>query len=796
VSRSAALLHTAMPQPAGPAISNLAARAPVIQRSCAACGAGKSGDDKCPACDDPRALGAVQAKLAIGAPEDPLEKEADEVADKVMRMPIGCGAPAIARADGLEGALRRKPAGPTATASAMFAAALRRRSGGAPLSTETRGFFEPRFARDFGHVRLHDGASSGALAREINARAFTHRSDIYFAPGQYDPTSAGGRRLLAHELTHVLQQRADIATVQRKPLPNDPLKYDRRPRTVTAPANPITLAEAKQQIDDAIALGELSAGAVSGAQPGSVEEIMLYYILANTGGEERWGTQVDLIAPIGFKPKGTGVAPVGKVAVLIDKAGRGEAILVSKGAPVTPKLAATPQEAEAKLKSLYGIGGVEDGTAKWSLEQLNLMLGAFARVPPADIVALKGVILVRVERFPMDPKDPNRETEGEFGSKQEVNDTTVTNRATLTLATSVFPPTPTNFVGGQGTEASDAYYKILHEVGHAVASKTYRDATHVSHKAVATTNALADKQNEANALARSAYGVYEPAYDQLKVLEGEANKAQAALDKAEASGNQAAIDAAKAPLSAKDRAFTAKQEEVSAKQSAYQKLVAQRDEAKAQTDAATLADQGFYAKAEDATARPVLLARAKVAESAATTALGAADGVVQAKSTNSSAYRKAVADVGKVLADLAKILQVRPFNSKERLTWASTIGELRARADTAFAAAESARNMLAKSRPNDPALAAFAPVAVAQRAWFEALALVIDAGNRPQRVQKFVDFVKAKGIEPFTAYAQQEWPHNPEDFFTEAYTLFLNHPKYLEKNFPVLHAWFAAGSYR
>jgi hypothetical protein len=207
MTRSAALLRTNAPQPAGPAISNLGARAPVIRRSCAACGAGRSGEDKCPACDDPKAIGGVQAKLSIGATDDPFEKEADDVADKVMRMPAGHGAPAIARADGPQGTLRPKPAGPTTPASAGFAAALSRQPGGAPLPTEARGFFEPRFGRDLGHVRIHHGSSAQALAADINARAFTHGADIYFAAGQYNPGSAAGRNLLAHELTHTLQQR-------------------------------------------------------------------------------------------------------------------------------------------------------------------------------------------------------------------------------------------------------------------------------------------------------------------------------------------------------------------------------------------------------------------------------------------------------------------------------------------------------------------------------------------------------------------------------------------------------------
>jgi 3D (Asp-Asp-Asp) domain-containing protein len=82
------------------------------------------------------------------------------------------------------------------------------RGGGRPLSTSMRAFFEPRFGHDFGAVRVHTDACSDALAQSINARAFTSGSDIVFAAGQFSPDTTGGQELLAHELTHVLQQGA------------------------------------------------------------------------------------------------------------------------------------------------------------------------------------------------------------------------------------------------------------------------------------------------------------------------------------------------------------------------------------------------------------------------------------------------------------------------------------------------------------------------------------------------------------------------------------------------------------
>ncbi|HVU12619.1 MAG TPA: DUF4157 domain-containing protein [Phototrophicaceae bacterium] len=77
---------------------------------------------------------------------------------------------------------------------------------GQALPESTRSFLEPRFGHDFSSVNVHADSSSDSLNRSIQARAFTRGSDIYFANGEYQPDSSSGRELLAHELTHVIQQ--------------------------------------------------------------------------------------------------------------------------------------------------------------------------------------------------------------------------------------------------------------------------------------------------------------------------------------------------------------------------------------------------------------------------------------------------------------------------------------------------------------------------------------------------------------------------------------------------------------
>ena len=80
------------------------------------------------------------------------------------------------------------------------------RGGGRPLAESERAYFEPRFGRDFSQVRMHTDTRAAESARAVNARAFTVGQDVVFGAGQYAQGASEGRRLMAHELTHVVQQ--------------------------------------------------------------------------------------------------------------------------------------------------------------------------------------------------------------------------------------------------------------------------------------------------------------------------------------------------------------------------------------------------------------------------------------------------------------------------------------------------------------------------------------------------------------------------------------------------------------
>ena len=167
----------------------------------------------------------VQKKLAVGSVDDPLEHEADAVADKVMRMPetvqrkcVHCDEEETVQRKQLTGFIQRKEAGHTASVNNAVSDKINAtRGGGESMDRPVRSFMESRFGSDFSDVKIHTGTEAVQLSRDLNAQAFTVGNDIYFNQGRYNPSSSAGGHLLAHELTHTLQQSAQPLSVQREP---------------------------------------------------------------------------------------------------------------------------------------------------------------------------------------------------------------------------------------------------------------------------------------------------------------------------------------------------------------------------------------------------------------------------------------------------------------------------------------------------------------------------------------------------------------------------------------------------
>lgn len=142
----------------------------------------------------------------MGPPSDPFEDEADRLAERVLRAPVPDPqvqtAPAVQRQ-------AVTPVGPAPAGMGLDAPPVVNEvlnSPGQPLDPQTRTFMESRFGHDFGRVRVHTDDRAAESARAVDALAYTVGADVVFAPGHYAPQTSEGKRLLAHELTHVLQQ--------------------------------------------------------------------------------------------------------------------------------------------------------------------------------------------------------------------------------------------------------------------------------------------------------------------------------------------------------------------------------------------------------------------------------------------------------------------------------------------------------------------------------------------------------------------------------------------------------------
>jgi hypothetical protein len=103
------------------------------------------------------------------------------------------------------------------------------KGGGTPLAPTTQAEMEQQFSADLSPVRVHTGNSAVQMNKDLNARAFTHERDIYFNAGEYAPTSQSGKHLLAHELTHTIQQSAVSNTVQRYSVPAQDVTTEPKP---------------------------------------------------------------------------------------------------------------------------------------------------------------------------------------------------------------------------------------------------------------------------------------------------------------------------------------------------------------------------------------------------------------------------------------------------------------------------------------------------------------------------------------------------------------------------------------
>jgi hypothetical protein len=226
-----------------------------VARSAAAGADGRAAATKRARVESPTRAAAsqVRAALEIVKPDHPSEVEAETTAKHVVSMsepahpaalPPARGGPRASAAledrkeqqepiqraavdDKKDEPVQRTAEGQpngSANVSGEIKSSL---SGGEPLPASVRGFMEPRFGADFSSVRMHADSRAARLNKDVSARAFAYGNHIFFGNNQFQPHTGEGRELIAHELTHVVQQRgAPITGEMRVSDPGDALERE------------------------------------------------------------------------------------------------------------------------------------------------------------------------------------------------------------------------------------------------------------------------------------------------------------------------------------------------------------------------------------------------------------------------------------------------------------------------------------------------------------------------------------------------------------------------------------------
>jgi hypothetical protein len=253
---------------------------------------------------------AIQPKLNVSSPDDPQEKEADAMADQVMRMPDPAAAVAepekkedksiqpklmnvIQRSEedgcsdcmadtgsssGTDYTINRKNTslhhsdviqrsgrGPPASSIPFEQSLSSSKGGGSALPGDTRQFMESRFGADFGGVRIHTGSAAESLSSNIHAQAFTHGNDIYFNSGKYAPQTESGSLLLAHELTHTIQQGASRTVSASQGSASSATAVSAKPISVSRKE---MIQRSPVQLTNAVAKAKSMEGKINDKKPG------------------------------------------------------------------------------------------------------------------------------------------------------------------------------------------------------------------------------------------------------------------------------------------------------------------------------------------------------------------------------------------------------------------------------------------------------------------------------------------------------------------------------------------------
>lgn len=332
---------------------------------------------------------------------DPLEREADRVAAQTLRMPDRNGAISI-----------------TGVARHGNAAHPQPLHGGAPIPSPMRLFFERRIGHDFSDVRVHHGSEAARSAQALNARAYTYDRDIAFGAGQYRPGSADSAGLLAHELTHVVQQRGGRPQLQCSTLSdeiNAAWKADPKIESLLArlAKDDVQSAQSDADIDAEIATalaskpddlwlaqkirkGELGRTAKGAGKPqGRPIEVTFFkgatdrraLVIAGVHGTERQGVDVArrLIDDLKNSPKPPGFTTIIVPSLFPDNEAAGR----REGGTPTNRNFPSPSQDLADAKKAGG-GTAKDALGKEILPENLMLMELMERFHPERIISIHG----------------------------------------------------------------------------------------------------------------------------------------------------------------------------------------------------------------------------------------------------------------------------------------------------------------------------------------------------------------------------------------------------------------------
>jgi hypothetical protein len=392
----------------------------------------------------------------------------------------------------------------------------------------------------------------------------------------------------------------------------------------------------------------------------------------------------------------------------------------------------TQPDAIKTLSSTYQLK-VVDGDKTWTVAELSEVVAALALMPTEDRAALKGVDLIRV-------KELKGSVAGTFSAGGGIDSgaTTVKARPALTLDDDTFKSSSI-LLGDASNPHPASFETILHEVGHAVEKQAFRQVNEQVLTSIIKQNTAYHTLKSKKKLYKEKYGKASNDYllKLWKEIEDESKK------NAQHAENTKTL---RAKVKATQLPSIVHAGLVQATTASRKKYMAER--AAAATKTSSLDAQALE---------------------------------------RSAPYRDAVDAVE---------LEINTYSRRSKSDAAQDLEGLEKPLLSAISTRDAARQALQKADGANPVLMAFEPVIAAQDTWADAALKEAHAQLRSLRLHSFVTLVGDKKVAPFTTYAQENWPYEPEEFYAEAYSLWLNDPTFVSTYYNDIYDFFQKGEYR